>query len=74
MIGQDGRIKAIRKEMGLTIEEFAHEVGVTASTVSRWEHGANTPTKICRIVIRRVFTEWTERHKQYASKYDPLNQ
>lgn len=37
-IGQ--RIKALRKERGLTLEELGQKVGVGKSTVRKWETGA----------------------------------
>ena len=39
-----GRIAEIRKESGLTQEEFAGKLFVTRQAVSRWENGETTPT------------------------------
>lgn len=36
-------IKMIRKSMYLSQESFAKEVGVSFSTVNRWENGKSTP-------------------------------
>ncbi len=36
-------VKKLRKKLGLTIEELAVKVGVTATTVYRWENGKITP-------------------------------
>lgn len=36
-------VKAIRKAMGLTQEQFAAEFGVTVATVNRWENGRAAP-------------------------------
>jgi putative transcriptional regulator len=38
-------IKALRVSLGLTQEDFAHEVGVTCPTVNRWERGHAKPSK-----------------------------
>ena len=34
-------VKAIRKAMGLTQEQFAAQFGVTVATVNRWENGCH---------------------------------
>ena len=36
-------LKQIRKEKGITQEEFAEKIGVSGRTVSRWETGSNMP-------------------------------
>jgi putative transcriptional regulator len=36
----------IRHELGLTQEQLAHAVGVTTSTVNRWEMGHSRPHRI----------------------------
>lgn len=37
--------------MGLTQEQFAAKVGVTFSTVNRWENGKGTPSPLA---LRRI--------------------
>ena len=37
-------IKTLRSKMFLTQSEFAKELGVSISTVARWEIGENEPT------------------------------
>jgi putative transcriptional regulator len=36
-------VKGLRKRLGVTQEQFAHEVGVTFSTVNQWENGRRRP-------------------------------
>jgi transcriptional regulator with XRE-family HTH domain len=36
-------VKDLRRRLGLTQEQFAHEVGVTFSTVNQWENGHRRP-------------------------------
>ena len=31
-------IRTLRQQLGMTQEEFAHEIAVTVSTVNRWEN------------------------------------
>ena len=40
------RVKALRDRMFLTQEDFAHLIGVTFSTVNRWENAKSTPNRI----------------------------
>ena len=44
-------IKELRAKLGLTQEQFAAEVGVTFSTVNRWENGRGTPSPLA---LRRI--------------------
>ena len=39
-------IRSLRRNLGMTQEEFAHEIAVTVSTVNRWENGHATPSKL----------------------------
>lgn len=41
-------IRRLRKALALTQEELAHEIGVTVSTVNRWENGKAEPLRIAR--------------------------
>ena len=45
-------IKNIRERLGITQEEFARRIGVTVTTVSRWERGDCLPKS--RVVIEKV--------------------
>ena len=37
------RVRALRERLGDTQEAFAHRLGVSWVTVSRWENGKNGP-------------------------------
>jgi len=45
-------IRRLRQQLGLTQEEFAHEIAVTVSTVNRWENAHAAPSKLAWKVIR----------------------
>jgi len=45
-IPQEIDVKAIRGKLGMTQEEFAHEIAVTVSTVNRWENAHAEPSKL----------------------------
>jgi len=42
------RIKQVRGRLGMTSQELATALGVSISTVSRWETGRNRPSKLAR--------------------------
>jgi len=39
-------IRRIRLETGLTQEQFASQLGVTCSTINRWERGRSKPSPL----------------------------
>ena len=44
-------IRKLRAKLGLTQEQFAAKVGVTWSTVNRWENGRGNPSPLA---MRRI--------------------
>ena len=42
------RIKSIRQQLGLSQEELAQKLGVSFSSVNRWENGQTKPSKLAR--------------------------
>ena len=53
------RVKAQRKRMGLSMADFADEVGVTKLTIFNWEHGVYEPNhinmdKLCEATNKHV--------------------
>lgn len=42
----DFKIKELRTSLGLTQEQFAAKVGVTFTTVNRWENGKSKPSPL----------------------------
>lgn len=52
------QIKALREAMGLTQQDFAHEMGVAISSVRDWEQGRRSP----RGLYKRAFEEKLREH------------
>lgn len=50
-------VKNLRTQLRLTQEQFAAEVGVTWSTVNRWENGRGKPSPLALQKIRDLVTE-----------------
>ncbi len=42
------KISAMREKLGMTQEELAHAIGVTVSTLNRWENGHIAPSRLAR--------------------------
>jgi putative transcriptional regulator len=51
-------VRALRRELKMTQEEFAHELGITVGTVNRWENGRFRPSKLARATL----LEFATRH------------
>ncbi len=51
-------VRRLRRQLGMTQEEFAHALGITVGTVNRWENGRFRPSKLARATI----TEFARRH------------
>lgn len=41
-------VKRVREHLSLSQEDLAHELGVSFSTVNRWENGKTQPIKVAR--------------------------
>ncbi|MFQ5477278.1 MAG: helix-turn-helix domain-containing protein [Candidatus Binatia bacterium] len=46
-----GVVRTLRNRLGMTQEEFAHSLGITVSTVNRWENGHSAPSKLAKASI-----------------------
>jgi putative transcriptional regulator len=56
------RIKAIRQQLGLSQEELAHKLGVSFTSVNRWENGQTKPSKLAKKQID-LLSKKTEKLK-----------
>ena len=51
------KVRALRKKMGWTQEDLAREIGVSLSTVQRWEKKGGKPIRLARRELNRLFQE-----------------
>jgi len=51
------KIRELRSKLGLTQEQFAAKVGVTFSTVNRWESGKSKPSPLAMRQIEELINE-----------------
>ncbi len=51
-------LRELRENLGLSSQEqLAHRLGVTWSTVNRWENGKGTPSPLAREKLQAALTE-----------------
>ena len=66
-------VKGLRRRLGLTQEQFAQEVGVTYSTVNRWENGKRRPQPflVKRLVEMHEGLDARDARKRSAKRKPP---
>ncbi len=67
-------LKALRKEKGLTQEQFAEIVNVSNRTVSRWENGNNMPDLDILIELSDYYKIELRELLEGERKSEPMNQ
>ena len=50
-------IGELRRRLKMTQAEFAHAIGVTVSTVNRWENGHIEPSRLARKAIEGLASQ-----------------
>ncbi len=63
------KVRELRMKIGWVQEDLAREIGVSLSTVQRWERQGGRPSRLARRELKRLFEEtgieWSEnRSKQ----------
>ena len=51
------KVKELRRKRGWAQEDMAREIGVSLSTVQRWERQGGKPTRLARRELKRLFEE-----------------
>jgi putative transcriptional regulator len=54
---QGSLIQTLRHRLSMTQEEFAHSIGVTVSTVNRWENGHIEPSRLARKAMQNLASQ-----------------
>jgi len=47
-------IKSIRLKLGFTQEDLARKLGLALSTVSKWEQGVTSPSRLAREKLEKL--------------------
>ncbi len=56
-------VKAIRLKLGFTQEDLARKLGITLSTVSKWEQGLFSPSRLAREKIEKLVKKGVTKKK-----------
>lgn len=62
-------IRELRLETGLTQEQFASTLGVTCSTMNRWENGRSNPSPLAMRKVEEMLRQIGDRGKDLLEKY-----
>ena len=57
MKGLKEKVKQLRRMKGWAQEDLAREMGVSLSTIQRWENKGGNPTRLARRELKKLFTE-----------------
>ncbi|XGV97792.1 MAG: helix-turn-helix domain-containing protein [Leptolyngbya sp. BL-A-14] len=66
-------VQALRQRVGLSQEKFAAKLGVTFSTVSRWERQRAMPSPMAFDRMRELLEKMGDRGADLLEKYFPEN-
>ena len=55
------KFKELRQDMGYSQAKLAKEMGLTISTVSRWEHGDFPIPKVAELALKTIVREASEK-------------
>ncbi|MBW2561320.1 MAG: helix-turn-helix transcriptional regulator [Deltaproteobacteria bacterium] len=56
-------VKEVRRQLRISQEELAHELGVSFATINRWENGKTKPFKLARAQLNSFCEKMVEEGK-----------
>jgi len=62
-------IRELRQHLELSQEKFAAELGVTCSSVNRWENGRSKPLPLAMQRIEDLLNQMGDRGRDLLAKY-----
>lgn len=62
-------VRELRLENGLTQEQFAAELGVTYSSINRWENGRSKPSPLAMQKIEGLLRQMGDYGKELLERY-----
>ena len=62
-------VREVRKRIGLSQEKFAAKLGVSFSTINRWEHHRAVPSPLALKQIRDLLERMGDRGQDLLERY-----
>ncbi len=68
-------VKQVRRQLALSQEDLARHLGVSYTTVNRWENGKSKPSKLAKAKFHAYCKNMTRRGRLAlpANRIDPAN-
>lgn len=60
------KLKEVRRKSKLTQEALAHKLGVSFTSVNRWESGHTKPSKLARHQLELLFLEYDSKKSKHG--------
>jgi len=54
-------VKKVRRQLALSQEDLARELGVSYTTINRWENGQSQPSKMAKVLFDSFCEKMTEQ-------------
>jgi len=61
-------VKEVRRQLALSQEDLARELGVSYATVNRWENGQSKPSKLARAQLDAFCIKMTRQGRLELSR------
>ncbi len=61
-------VKEIRRQLGISQEDLAHQLGVSFATVNRWENGQAKPSRLAKAQLDAFCAKMTDQGKLTLQK------
>lgn len=62
-------VREVRKRIGLSQEKFAAKLGVSFSTINRWEHHRAVPSPLALKQLRELLERMGDRGQDLLERY-----
>ncbi len=54
-------VKEVRRQLALSQEDLARELGVSYTTINRWENGQSHPSRMAKVLLRSFCEKMIKR-------------